>query len=258
MKSALIRVLFLLFAIGVYTDKPETVSVSVILGESDTLYTGVTEVRRKDEIEWRLNVNRIARISNGSIRTEGASRDRLKLNNQTGDLKITNIKTTDSGKYKLEITNSTGTTVKIFSVSVVSVSVSVLEGDSVTLHTGVPEPQRYDVIQWRFEHQNSPIAEINRKTRQSFTSNTDGRFRGRLQLDYWTVSLTIRNIRNKHSGEYEFSTTNHTIHKSFNVTVSGNSTIRQRRYGERLRRDRCLKSLSNHVNHIDRRQPVNH
>jgi len=102
-------------------------------------------------------------------------------------------------------------------------TVSLMVGDSVTLHTGVPEPQRYDVIQWRFGHQNSLIAEINRKTRQSFASKTDEGFKDRLQLDYWTGSLTIRNITTKHSGDYEFdiSARMHTIHKSFTVTVRG-------------------------------------
>ncbi|XP_016315577.1 uncharacterized protein LOC107668270 [Sinocyclocheilus anshuiensis] len=104
-------------------------------------------------------------------------------------------------------------------------SVSVLVGDSVTLNTDVPDTQICDVIQWRFDHQNSPVAEINRIAGIFNTSDgADGRFRHRLQLDYRTGSLTIRNIGNRHSGLYEAGIPStgikHTIHKSFNVTVS--------------------------------------
>ncbi len=105
-------------------------------------------------------------------------------------------------------------------------SVSVKVGDSVTLNTDLTEIQRDDEIQWKFEHQNSPVAEINRKARKISTyDDTDGRFRDKLQLDYLTGSLTIRNIGIKHSGLYEAdistSSSKHTIHKTFNVTVSG-------------------------------------
>ncbi|KAL0161479.1 hypothetical protein M9458_045204, partial [Cirrhinus mrigala] len=104
-------------------------------------------------------------------------------------------------------------------------SVSVLVGDSVTLHSGVSELQRDDVIRWRFEHQNTPVAEINRKAGIFNTfDGPDGRFRHRLQLEYWTGSLTIRNILTKHSGLYEIGirsgSSSYTTHKSFNVTVS--------------------------------------
>ncbi len=107
-------------------------------------------------------------------------------------------------------------------------SVSVLVGDSVTLNTDLTEIQTDDETQSRFEHQNSPVAEINRKARKISTyDDTDGRFRDKLQLDYLTGSLTIRNIGIKHSGLHEAdistssSSSKHTIHKTFNVTVSG-------------------------------------
>ncbi|XP_056109089.1 uncharacterized protein LOC130086893 [Rhinichthys klamathensis goyatoka] len=233
MKSVLIRVLFLLFATGVFGDAEK---VSVIEGDSVTLHTAVTEIQRDDEIEWRLNGYRIAKISDDSVRTEGAFRDRLQLDNQTGDIKITNIKTTDSGECKLQIINNSGSSEKIFSVSVLSdvdevKSVPLIVGDSVTLNSGTII-QRDDVIEWRFGDLNSLIAENNRKTGNFSTSDgPDGRFRERLQLDYWTGSLTIMNIGTKNSGFYEAgirkSSSGHTIHKSYNVTASGevNSTL---------------------------------
>ncbi len=45
-------------------------------------------------------------------------------------------------------------------VTDVVVSVSVMEGDSVTLHTGVSEIQRDDQIVWKFEDQVIPIAHL--------------------------------------------------------------------------------------------------
>uniref|UniRef100_A0A8C1Z200 Immunoglobulin domain-containing protein n=1 Tax=Cyprinus carpio TaxID=7962 RepID=A0A8C1Z200_CYPCA len=103
-------------------------------------------------------------------------------------------------------------------------SLSVLEGDSVTLNTDVPEIQRDDVIRWRFEQQESPVAEINR-TSEIFNTydGPDERFRDRLKLDHQTGSLIITNTRTTDSGLYEVeisSSSKHTIHKSFTVTVS--------------------------------------
>jgi len=104
-------------------------------------------------------------------------------------------------------------------------SVSVVEGDSVTLNSGTII-QRDDVIEWRFGDLNTPIAEINRKTGNFPTlDGPDGRFRDRLELDYTTGSLTIRKIDIKHSGFYEAgirkSSSGHTIYKSYSVTASG-------------------------------------
>uniref|UniRef100_A0A671MKV3 Immunoglobulin domain-containing protein n=1 Tax=Sinocyclocheilus anshuiensis TaxID=1608454 RepID=A0A671MKV3_9TELE len=95
--------------------------------------------------------------------------------------------------------------------------VSVLVGDSVTLLTGLT--YIHDVIQWRSDHQNSPVAEIDRKA--GLFNTSDGRFTDKLQLDCLTGSLTIRNIGTRHSGLYkaDISSSKHTIHKTFNVTV---------------------------------------
>ncbi len=100
--------------------------------------------------------------------------------------------------------------------------VSVMEGDSVTLRTDVPEIQRYDVIRWRFGQQTSPVAEINRTAGIFNTSDgPDGIFRDRLKLDHQTGSLTINTTETNHSGHYEVEiSSKHTIYKSFSVTVS--------------------------------------
>ncbi|KAL1251776.1 hypothetical protein QQF64_019572, partial [Cirrhinus molitorella] len=83
-------------------------------------------------------------------------------------------------------------------------SVSVTEGDSVTLHTDVTEIRKDDDILWNFEAETSPIAEID--TAHGIFSTfdgPDGRFRDRLKLDDQTGSLTITNITTQHAGRYE-------------------------------------------------------
>ncbi|XP_051550784.1 uncharacterized protein LOC127438919 [Myxocyprinus asiaticus] len=86
-------------------------------------------------------------------------------------------------------------------------SMSVIEGDSVTLHTDVGEMQRVDLIVWTFGPENFRIAQINRVSQiSSIYDVDDGRFRDRLLLDNKTGDLTITNIRIKHSGLYQLQT----------------------------------------------------
>lgn len=101
--------------------------------------------------------------------------------------------------------------------------VSVIEGDSVTLHTNLTEILDGDTILWMFGPKESLISQIGRKN--SFTSffvTEDVEFRGRLQVDQKSGSLTIRNTRIKHSGRYKLTITREKItSKIFIVTVSG-------------------------------------
>ncbi|XP_056615262.1 V-set and immunoglobulin domain-containing protein 1-like [Triplophysa dalaica] len=80
-------------------------------------------------------------------------------------------------------------------------SVSVMEGDSVTLHTNLTEIQRRDQILWMFGPQETRIAEIYKQSIHMFVSSE--RFRDRLKLDSQTGSLTITNIRITDSGLYK-------------------------------------------------------
>ncbi|KAK7136661.1 hypothetical protein R3I93_016873 [Phoxinus phoxinus] len=98
-----------------------------------------------------------------------------------------------------------------------------MEGDSVPLESGVTQIQKNDLIRWWFGPLKTRIAEID-KAAGIFSTYVvpDGRFRGRLQLDNQTGSLTIMNTSTTDSGEY-----NVTISRStggittirFNVTV---------------------------------------
>ncbi|XP_051504443.1 uncharacterized protein LOC127412254 [Myxocyprinus asiaticus] len=99
-------------------------------------------------------------------------------------------------------------------------SVSVMEGESVTLQTHAPEIRKEDVIMWKFGS-GIPLAKINNEARKSSTFNgSHGEFRGRLLLDFHTGDLTITNITSNHSGLYQLTiSSKQTPFKMFNVTV---------------------------------------
>uniref|UniRef100_A0A8C1S4Y7 Immunoglobulin domain-containing protein n=1 Tax=Cyprinus carpio TaxID=7962 RepID=A0A8C1S4Y7_CYPCA len=95
----------------------------------------------------------------------------------------------------------------------------VSEGDSVTLHTGITEPQKYDQILWSFGPRDTVIAKRERNANQ--TADADGRFGDRLQMDDQTGSLSITNTKSTDSGVYHLhiSSRNKVSYKKFRVTV---------------------------------------
>uniref|UniRef100_A0A9J8BR30 Ig-like domain-containing protein n=1 Tax=Cyprinus carpio carpio TaxID=630221 RepID=A0A9J8BR30_CYPCA len=94
-------------------------------------------------------------------------------------------------------------------------SVSVMEGDSVTLNTHLTEIQRDGLIMWKFGL--VLIAKINAKdNKRDFY---DERFKDRLQLDQ-TGSLNITNTRTTDSGFYKVtSSRTEKPLNTFNLTV---------------------------------------
>ncbi|XP_065099493.1 SLAM family member 5-like [Paramisgurnus dabryanus] len=99
---------------------------------------------------------------------------------------------------------------------------SVMEGDSVTLHTNITEIKRDDVMEWRFGRQTSTIAKIINGINQVsvYADVLDGRFRDRLQLNDQTGDLTITNITTQHNGDYNVTITSATeTSYRFNVIV---------------------------------------
>ncbi|XP_056615519.1 uncharacterized protein LOC130430427 isoform X2 [Triplophysa dalaica] len=108
---------------GVFGD--EVKSVSVMEGHSVTLHTDLTHIQTHDEIEWRFKDILIARIKRSvninpiynNDKTE-IFRDRLKMNNQTGDLTITHITSQHSGLYHLQTIINNKLTKKNFSLNV--------------------------------------------------------------------------------------------------------------------------------------------
>ncbi|XP_058618009.1 carcinoembryonic antigen-related cell adhesion molecule 1-like isoform X2 [Onychostoma macrolepis] len=208
---------------GVFTD---SVSVSIKEGDSVTLNTDV-QTNQQEEIRWHFNDNLIAKI-NGYIsyictdvqcnEDSERFRDRLKLDNQTGSLTITNVTTSDSGEYKVMIFSNGE---KIFSVSVTGFPASELvkkrEGESVTLHPDEIKNPNY-VMRWYFN--DTVITEITRDqskicTDIQYNEGTE-RFRDRLQLDHQTGSLTITDTRTTDSGDYKLQIISR--NSSFSIT----------------------------------------
>uniref|UniRef100_A0A8C2J7A4 Immunoglobulin domain-containing protein n=1 Tax=Cyprinus carpio TaxID=7962 RepID=A0A8C2J7A4_CYPCA len=138
---------------------------------------------------------------------DGRFRDRLKLDNQTGSLTITNTRIKHVGYYVLQI-NSVS---KSFYLSVYG-EISVTEGESVTLNADLTEIMDDDQIQWRFFY--TLIAEINKRVNNITVNNNDldGTFRDRLKLDNQTGSLTITNFTTEHNGVYYVAINRMSIH----------------------------------------------
>ncbi|XP_026054550.1 uncharacterized protein LOC113040414, partial [Carassius auratus] len=197
---------------GVFGDEVE--SVTAIEGHEVTLHSNLTEKKDDDVIQWRFGSENtlLAKINKQTnIMTvyddvlDGRFRNRLKLDHQTGCLTITNTRPEHSGRYELQ-TNSVR---KYFKITVFNSDAdadaveSLMEGDSVTLHTRHDERMNNDRIQWWFENENSLIAEM-KVTANGVTVNTnyDWRFRGKLKVNLQTGCLTITNIRTEHAGLY--------------------------------------------------------
>ncbi len=107
-------------------------------------------------------------------------------------------------------------------------SVSVMEGDSVTLNPDLTGTQTDDLIMWRFGPNYVLIAKLIKVSSKIsiYDDVLDGRFRDRLKLDHQTGSLTITNTRTTDSGLYQIiiKGTKLTINR-FNVTVYGESQL---------------------------------
>ncbi|XP_043078823.1 SLAM family member 5 isoform X2 [Puntigrus tetrazona] len=100
----------------------EIVSLSVMEGDSVTLKTGVTKIQEDDLIMWMSGNYSIAKLSISSqviSETHDTFRGRLKLDDQTGSLTITNTRTTDSGLYKAQMIGQQ-VSKKTFNVAVVA------------------------------------------------------------------------------------------------------------------------------------------
>ncbi|XP_058615636.1 uncharacterized protein LOC131529772 isoform X2 [Onychostoma macrolepis] len=112
----------LLFSMCLWHLVDELESVSVTEGDSVTLHHNLTVInmQRNDEIEWRFEGIRIARVivNNSEYYNDGTFRDRLKLDHQTGSLTITNTKITDSGLYQLKTITGHKESIKRFNVAV--------------------------------------------------------------------------------------------------------------------------------------------
>uniref|UniRef100_A0A8C2DQP6 Immunoglobulin domain-containing protein n=1 Tax=Cyprinus carpio TaxID=7962 RepID=A0A8C2DQP6_CYPCA len=228
MKVFILCIILCTFVMPVASDAgADVVSVSVMEGDSVTLYTGLNK-SQQERMKWYFHVDRIAEIT-GDLRKictddecKERFRDRLKLDHQTGSLTITNITITDTGLYKLLI-NSHNSEI-IFGVSVSAISAALLdkmkkkEGKSVSLDPGVINHPN-DMMMWYFN--DSLIAEITGDQSKICTDDQcKERFRDRLK--FVSGSLTITNCITTDSGRYtlQIISSRFSIIRSFSVTVT--------------------------------------
>ncbi len=109
-------------------------------------------------------------------------------------------------------------TVPICFPGVFGQSVSVKEGDPVTLSPEPFEIKEDDVIDWRFR--DSLIARVRNNNNASvYEDALNGTFSDRLNLNGQTGDLTITNFRNTDAGDYEVSNSINTFKKTFSVTA---------------------------------------
>uniref|UniRef100_A0A8C2EMQ1 Immunoglobulin domain-containing protein n=1 Tax=Cyprinus carpio TaxID=7962 RepID=A0A8C2EMQ1_CYPCA len=224
-KSVIFCLLFLVH--GVFG--ADEVSVSLMVGDSVTLRTDETEIQGAEKLQWRIQGENkfIAIIDRETSETSVPGNEeerfsgRLGVNSTTGSLTITNLRTTDSRVYELQIKTGRETKSKIFNITVKvkggGKTKSVKEGEIIILHTGVNDIVGYDQILWKTE--DVIVGEINKKT--NIYDIEEERFKGRLQLNEKSGSLTISDSKTKDSGVYHLnmSSSTHTLQRTISVTV---------------------------------------
>uniref|UniRef100_A0A8C1BI97 Ig-like domain-containing protein n=1 Tax=Cyprinus carpio carpio TaxID=630221 RepID=A0A8C1BI97_CYPCA len=229
----LLQYLFLMLldgAFGAETDE----TVSVMEGDSVTLHTNLTEVLNDDTILWLFGrkdsiISQITRkqdLTSFFVTDDARFRGRLQVDQKTGTLTIRKTRIKHSGQYKLTVSRKQ-TTTKIFNVTVIDVvgetdgvkSVSVMEGDPVTLQCDVSEVQRDDLIVWRFGDKGLLLAKIDVESNETLLNDADERFRDRLKLSE-SRSLTIKKTRTTDSGLYEVQIRGSESSQRFLLSVS--------------------------------------
>ncbi|XP_077081697.1 uncharacterized protein LOC143735428 isoform X2 [Siphateles boraxobius] len=195
--------------------------VYVADGDSVTLMTE-TVLQKDDEIKWLYQHDNdlIAEINKMTPKTYDGLDERFRSKlvlDKTGSLTINNTMPIHSGLYILEISSKPGKTIKRFILTVEMKKVPVKEGHSVTLEIKTEMKRTDDLILWTFGPENCLVVKADS------TTSISERFRGRLELDHHTGSLTITNISNTDSGHFKLQIINseHTTFSRFNVTVTG-------------------------------------
>lgn len=106
---------------------------SVMEGDSVTLHANFTEIQKAELITWTFGADsiRIAQINNVVNKVsiyedalDGRFRDRLKLDEQTGSLTITDIATKHAGVYEIQTFGGNEAPAKKFSIIVSSELIS--------------------------------------------------------------------------------------------------------------------------------------
>ncbi|XP_059426072.1 uncharacterized protein LOC132160321 [Carassius carassius] len=227
--------LFSLLLLGGVLKAETDETTSVMEGDSVTLHTNLTEILNDDTLLWVFGpkesvisqITRKSDLTSFFVTDDVRFKGRLLVDQNTGSLTIRNTRKRHSGQYKLTISREKITS-RIFSLNVFGVvgetggvkSVSMMEGDSVTLQNDVTELQEDDLIVWRFGDKGVLLANIDVETNEASINADDERFRNRLQLNQ-TGSLTIKDVRTEHSGLYEVQIRGRESSQQFLVSVIG-------------------------------------
>ncbi|TRZ04161.1 hypothetical protein DNTS_027928, partial [Danionella cerebrum] len=163
---------------------------------------------QRNDLEWWYENSLIAKHSQArwEIHDEvidGRFASKLRLEDN-GDLIISNTRKVHSGVYKLTSRNR-NTIYKRFTVTIDVKRVPVTEGGDVLLETGVRiEPGQ--MMLWTFGPSNCLVV----KADSERIDGINERFRGRVDLDLQTGSLTIRNITDEDLGHFKLQIVNST------------------------------------------------
>ncbi|XP_051741550.1 uncharacterized protein LOC127508049 isoform X3 [Ctenopharyngodon idella] len=203
----------------------EEKSVSVMKGADVTLRVD-PKIQTGDKIFWMFGLDNRPVVKNTKDKCEEESeysddrfKDKVDLNDQTGDLTIKTIRTDHTGEYKLKTIRNGKTSFKLFNVTVSAagqVYKSVLKGRPVTLYKDT-EIQKDDKIQWKFEEK--LIAEMTGENR--WNPQWSDEFRDQMKLKPWTGSLIIHRSRPEHAGLYkqEIKTSDYSTFRLFRIIV---------------------------------------
>ncbi|XP_048036508.1 uncharacterized protein LOC125261996 [Megalobrama amblycephala] len=210
-------------------EKHTVKKVTATEGDPVCLPADLTKIEKDDKIQWyyedeNYEKNVIAEFKAGDREPHtfpGADvkfRGKLKME-KTGDLIITDIRTIYSGLYILMLSNSSNSRrakYKRFNVSVKSNEESVVVGGSVTLPSARFDAkiETDDLILWTFGAEKRLVA-----TNAAGPDKTDERFRGRVELDEKTGSLTISDIKAEDIGHYNLQIINSKETKGWRVNV---------------------------------------
>ncbi|XP_065099370.2 cell adhesion molecule CEACAM3-like [Paramisgurnus dabryanus] len=204
-------------------NKIQPISVEAMQGTCVTLYTKV-KIQERDKMKWTSeDKSTLVAGMNGddskTLYTEDERfRDRLKMNAQTGDLIIRDIRERDKGVYTLQLINTDGKIKYIlFKVDVFvpakvhgniqnrQNSVQAKKGGSVTILTEV-KIQQGDEVEWTSEDKTILVTGMNGdRNKTSYTD--DERFRRRLDMNPETGDLTILDISQTDKGDYTLQLT---------------------------------------------------
>uniref|UniRef100_UPI003AADE183 uncharacterized protein n=1 Tax=Centroberyx gerrardi TaxID=166262 RepID=UPI003AADE183 len=212
----------------------EIQNVSGKVGGSITLQTGVTGLQGDYHVTWSDDDNSVlVNDYKGDLNLNYTERfrGRLQLDRGSGSLTITHLNINDTGVYHVQIIDgsskrhnrSFNLTVSVTAVQSEGESeiqnVPGKVGDSITLQTGVSGLQGDYHVTWS-DDDNSVLAD---DYKGDLNLNYTERFRGRLQLDRGSGSLTITHLNINDTGVYhvQFIDGSSKIHyHSFNLTVS--------------------------------------